>query len=138
LRRARVTVRTFFAAESPPIQVDRVQIQQVLVNLLSNALEAMETSPADKRRITIRTSLRDALVEVSVSDRGVGLPPESETKIFEPFTSTKPDGLGVGLSIARTIVESHGGQLWATPNRGGVAVFHFTLPLDAEGRPDDL
>ena len=115
--------------------MDRVQIQQVLVNLLSNAVEAMQTSPADRRRITIRTSVHDAAVEVAVSDRGVGLPPGSETKIFEPFVSTKPEGLGMGLSIARTIVEAHGGRLWAESNPEGGAVFHFTLPLRGRRPP---
>ena len=138
MRRARVTVETSFSAASPPIQVDRVQIQQVLVNLLSNAVEAMQTSPADMRRITIRTSLRDEAVEVVVSDRGVGLPPGSETKIFEPYVTTKPEGLGMGLSIVRTIVEAHGGRLWATSNPEGGAAFHFTLPLEDGGHPDGV
>ncbi len=138
LRRARVTVETSHSAASPPIQVDRVQIQQVLVNLVSNAVEAMATSPADRRRMTILTSVHDAVVEVAVSDRGVGLPPGSETKIFEPFTSTKPEGLGMGLSIARTIVEAHGGRLWATSHPEGGAVFHFTLPLQAGDHPHDV
>ena len=137
-RRARVTVETCFSAVSPPIRVDRVQIQQILVNLLSNAVEAMRSSPADVRRITIQTSVRDAAVEVVVSDRGVGLPPGNEAKIFEPYMSTKPDGLGMGLSIARTIVEAHGGRLWAEPNPEGGAAFHFTLPLERGGCPSDV
>ena len=133
-----MTVETSFSAASPPIQVDRVQIQQILVNLLSNAVEAMQTSPADMRRITIRTLAGDAAVEVAVSDRGVGLPPGSETKIFEPYVTTKPEGLGMGLSIVRTIVEAHGGRLWAKSNPEGGAAFHFTLPLEEGGRPDGV
>jgi two-component system sensor kinase FixL len=128
MRRARVTVETSFAAASPSVHVDRVQIQQILVNLLSNAVEAMQASPAEMRRITIRTSLGDEEVEVAVSDRGAGLPAEGATKIFEPFITTKPEGLGMGLSIARTIVEAHGGRLWADAAPGGGATFHFTLP----------
>ena len=138
MRRAQVTMETSFFAASPPIQVDRVQIQQVLVNLLNNAVEAMHNSPPDRRQLTIRTSVCDGALEVAVSDGGVGLPPGSETKIFEPFVTTKPEGLGMGLSIARTIVEAHGGRLWAKSNPEGGAVFHFALPLEEEGHPDDV
>jgi two-component system, LuxR family, sensor kinase FixL len=137
-RKAQVTVERSFSPALPPICVDRVQLQQVLVNLLSNAIEAMQASPADTRRITIRTSLDEATVEVVVSDRGVGLPPGSKTKIFEPYVTTKPQGLGMGLSIARTIVEAHGGRLWASSNPEGGAAFHFTLPLEDRGHPDDV
>ncbi len=137
-RRARVTVETSFSATSPPIQVDRVQIQQILVNLLSNAIEAMQTSPPDMRRITIQTSVCDDAVEVAVSDRGVGLPPGSETKIFEPYVTTKPEGMGMGLSIVRTIVEAHGGRLWARSNPEGGATFYFTLPLEDGGHPNGV
>jgi two-component system sensor kinase FixL len=118
--------------------VDRVQIQQIIVNLLSNAIEAMESSPPDMRWITIQTSVCDDVVEVAVSDRGVGLPPGSETKIFEPYVTTKPDGVGMGLSIVRTIVEAHGGRLWARSNPEGGATFCFTLPLDNGGHPNGV
>jgi two-component system sensor kinase FixL len=130
-----VTVETSFAAASPPLQVDRVQIQQVLVNLVGNAVEAMRTSPAEVRRILIRTSIGDDAVEVAVADRGVGLPPGSETKIFEPYVTTKADGMGMGLSICRTIVEAHGGRLWASSNPDGGATFFFTLPFETGGHP---
>jgi PAS domain S-box-containing protein len=138
MRRARVTVDAAFAAASPPIQVDRVQIQQVLVNLLTNAVEAMGGAPKGARQIAIRTAVGEGAVEVAVADRGVGLPPGRETKIFEPFVSTKPNGLGMGLSIARTIVEAHGGRLWAEANPAGGAVFQFTLPFEKGGCRDDL
>jgi two-component system sensor kinase FixL len=115
--------------------VDRVQIQQVLVNLISNAVEAMLTSPAEMRRITIRTLQHATEVEITVADHGIGLPPSSEMKIFNPFVTTKPNGLGLGLSIVRTIVEGHGGRVWASPNyEGGGSVFHFTIPL-VDGAP---
>ena len=138
MRRARVTVETSFSAASPPVQVDRVQIQQIVVNLLSNAIEAMENSPPDMRWITIQTSVCDDAVEVAVSDRGTGLPPGSETRIFEPYVTTKPDGVGMGLSIVRTIVEAHGGRLWAKSNPEGGATFCFTLPLDDGGHPNGV
>ena len=137
-RKARVTVETSFSANLPPVQVERVQIQQILVNLLSNAIEAMQASPPDLRRITIQTSVRDKAVEVAVSDRGVGLPPGGETKIFEPYVTTKPDGVGMGLSIVRTIVEAHGGRLWARSNPEGGATFYFTLPFEDGGRPNGV
>jgi PAS domain S-box-containing protein len=136
LRRARVTVDTSFSAAAPPVRADRVQIQQVFVNLLSNAVEAMHGVAPDMRRVTIQTSLGDGAVEVVVSDCGAGLPPGSETKIFEPYVTTKPQGLGMGLSIVRTIVEAHGGRLWATANPAGGAAFHFTLPLEGSSQPN--
>jgi PAS domain S-box-containing protein len=128
-RRACVTVETSFSAASPPVQVDRVQIQQVLVNLLSNAVEAMQATPAETRRVMIRTSVRDGSVEIAVADRGAGLPPDAEAKIFEPFVTTKPEGMGMGLNIARSIAEAHGGALWAESNAEGGATFRFTLPV---------
>ena len=137
-RRARVTVETLLAAAVPAFQADRVQIQQVFVNLLNNAMEAMQTVPAKMRQITLQTVLGDGAIEVVVSDRGVGLPPGCETKIFEPYVTTKPQGLGMGLSIVRTIVEAHGGRLWATANPEGGAAFHFTLPLDDGGHFDGV
>jgi two-component system, LuxR family, sensor kinase FixL len=135
-RRAHVTVQTEFAAVSLPVCVDRVQIQQVVVNLVSNAIEAMQTTPANARRIEIRTLPREGAVEVSVSDCGVGLPPGKESKIFEAFVTSKPEGMGVGLSIARTIVEAHGGELSARSNPEGGATFRFSLPFAREGGCD--
>jgi len=94
----------------------------------------MLTSPPEMRRITIRTLLHASDVEITVADRGIGLPPGSEENIFHPFATTKPAGMGMGLSIVRTIVEGHGGKVWASPNHDGGSVFHFTLPL-VEGAP---
>jgi PAS domain S-box-containing protein len=138
LRSAQTAVETSFAAGLPSIEADRVQIQQVIVNLLSNAVDAMADSPRDMRKITIRTSVSEAMVEVAVCDRGAGLPPGSDTRLFEPFVSTKPEGLGMGLSIARTIVTAHGGRLWATSNPEGGATFHFTLPFEHGGRSNGI
>jgi two-component system sensor kinase FixL len=107
--------------------VDRVQVQQVLVNLLRNAMDAMQD--AERRELTISiVPARDDMVEVAVADTGPGISPEIKAKLFQPFVTSKAHGMGVGLSISRTIVESHGGSLWAEPNEGGGAVFRFTLP----------
>lgn len=133
LRRAEVTVETSFSPNSPAVPADRVQIQQVFVNLLTNAVEAMHTVPADVRQIVIRTLLGEKAIEIVVSDRGMGLPAENPAQIFEPYVTTKPEGLGMGLTIVRTIVEAHGGKLWATANPEGGAAFHFTLPLGEGG-----
>jgi PAS domain S-box-containing protein len=138
MRRNRVRVETSFAPAAPPVRVDRVLIQQTIVNLLGNAVEAMQSTPLHARQIAIRTALGDEAVEVVISDRGPGLPPGSEPRIFEPFVSTKPNGLGMGLSIARTIVEAHGGQLSARSNAEGGASFRFTLPCrDGDHRHGD-
>jgi len=120
----------------PPVLVDRIQVQQVLFNLMRNALEAMaDEAAADgggmprRRELVVTASMAGhAMVEVAVADAGPGLTPEVAERLFEPFVSTKPDGMGVGLSICRTIVEAHGGRLWAEDNPGGGTVFRFTLP----------
>ncbi len=113
------------AESAPTVVADKVQIQQVLFNLVRNALEAMEgeTKPA----LTISTRTVDDVVEISVADEGPGLHPEIRARLFEPFTTTKAGGMGVGLSICRTIIESHGGRLWADQNAAKGTVFRFTL-----------
>jgi two-component system sensor kinase FixL len=115
------------------VLVDRVQIQQVLVNLIRNAVEAMageDAHEAPPRREVIITAAPAGpeMVEVSVADTGPGLPPEVVDRLFEPFVSTKPNGMGVGLSICRTIVSMHDGRLWAEPNGEAGTVFRFTVP----------
>ena len=113
--------------------MDRVQIQQVLVNLIRNAAEAMEGSP--RREITLATAPHEVgLIEVSVADTGPGLPADVAGRLFEPFVTTKPDGMGVGLSICRTIIEAHGGHIRAEANPEGGTVFRFTLEA-SEGLP---
>jgi signal transduction histidine kinase len=112
----------------PDVDADAVEIEQVLINLARNALEAMQESPGDTPTLTVATRLQDAaLVEVIVRDTGPGLANGTEV-IFEPFHTTKPNGLGMGLAISRTIVESHGGTLAALPNPIRGATFRFTLP----------
>jgi signal transduction histidine kinase len=127
---ASLRVRFDFSAAERPIVSDRVQIQQVIFNLVRNALEA--TAGRKSREITLATRLTgNAELEISVADNGSGLGEDPET-VFRPFASTKAKGMGIGLSICRTIVEAHGGRLWAEPRAGGGAVFRFTLPLAPE------
>jgi two-component system sensor kinase FixL len=113
----------------PTTQVDRVQIQQVLLNLIRNAIEAMDG--LDVRELSISSTTQDGAVLVSVADTGNGIAPEIEAKLFQPFVTTKSDGMGIGLSVCRTIVEAHGGRLWMEPNAGGGSVFRFTVPSGA-------
>jgi two-component system sensor kinase FixL len=107
--------------------VDRVQVQQVLVNLLRNAMDAMQDAPRRELTISIAPS-SDDMVEVAVADTGPGISPDIRPRLFQPFVTSKSHGMGVGLSISRTIIESHGGTLIAEPNEGGGAIFRFTLP----------
>lgn len=133
LRRAGLRVEPHLAERRLPVAADRVQIEQVLLNLLRNAGEAMDGTPARRRRLRVRTRHDAAgFVEVVVEDNGPGLPKEQRERIFEPFHTTKPNGMGVGLAICRTIVQSHGGRIWVESPRGGGAAFHFTLPAEAE------
>jgi PAS domain S-box-containing protein len=120
-----VAMRTDLSAELPKIMVDRVQLQQVFMNLMLNAIEAMEDCRGE---LTVKSELQDGQLQFSVSDTGVGLPTEKMDEIFSAFFTTKPQGSGMGLAISRSIVESHGGRLWACAKSGGGATFHFTLP----------
>jgi len=122
-----VRVRFEFAPRADFVLADRVQIQQVLLNLMRNAIEAMET--AERRELVISTALSaDKMIEIGVADTGAGIAPEVAAQLFQPFVTTKRHGMGVGLSISRTIVEAHGGSIAARPNPGGGTAFFFTLP----------
>jgi PAS domain S-box-containing protein len=123
---ARTSIVTDLSAELPKIMVDRVQLQQVFMNLMLNGIEAMANSGGE---LAVKSELHDGQLQFSVSDTGVGLPTEKMDHIFSAFFTTKPQGSGMGLAISRSIVESHGGQLWASTNGGGGATFHFTLPI---------
>jgi len=125
-----VKIRAECEADMPRILADRVQLQQVLMNLMLNAIEAMKDTGGD---LTIRSRVNaEGQLTVSISDTGVGLPTEGADLIFDPFHTTKPQGTGMGLTITRSIVESYGGRVWATANQGAGATFHFTLPTGAE------
>jgi len=121
-----VVMRTDLSAELPEIKVDRVQLQQVFMNLILNGIEAMKDPGGE---LKVKSEVQDGQLQFSVSDTGVGLPAEKADQIFSAFFTTKPQGSGMGLAISRSIVESHGGQLWATANDGRGATFHFTLPV---------
>ncbi|HTQ15507.1 MAG TPA: PAS domain S-box protein [Rhizomicrobium sp.] len=126
-----VVLRTELADGLPPIYADRVQIQQVLVNLLRNAGEAMRDRPV--RLLSVSTyGPGEALVGVTVADSGPGLPQEVAEQLFKPFVTTKEQGMGVGLSICRTIVEAHQGRIWTSAPAGGGTAFHFELPAGGE------
>jgi signal transduction histidine kinase len=124
-----VSIRTDLAADLPKITADRVQLQQVLMNLILNGIEAMKDMGGE---LTIKTGRGEyGQVLITVNDTGVGLPTGRADEIFNPFFTTKPQGSGMGLAISHSIVESHGGRLWATSHDGRGATFHFTLPTAA-------
>jgi PAS domain S-box-containing protein len=123
------------AQELPPVLADRVQIEQVVLNLVRNALDAMQDTPADQRALTVQTGrTSDGWIETVVSDTGCGLAPETTGQLFQPFYTTKPDGMGMGLAISRTILAAHGGRLEAIPQSGRGATFRFALPPDEKGK----
>ena len=125
-----VTIGVELEADVPNILADRVQLQQVFMNLMLNAIEAMKDIGGELR---IRSRLNpEGQLVISISDTGVGLPADNTERIFEAFHTTKPQGTGMGLAITRSIVESHGGRIWATANQGVGATFHFTLPVETE------
>jgi signal transduction histidine kinase len=127
----KVSVQTQLAEGLPLIQGDRVQLQQVILNLIKNAVEAMSGVSEGSRRLLIGTGKDGSgKVLVAVQDSGPGLKPESFERLFDSFYTTKPDGTGMGLSICRSIVEAHGGRIWATPNAGPGITMQFTLPIN--------
>jgi signal transduction histidine kinase len=123
-----VSVRTQLAEGLPPVQGDRVQLQQVLLNLIINAIEAMRDVGEDERELLISTRHEPDGVSVEVRDSGPGFAPAALERVFEAFYTTKPGGLGLGLSICRSIIEAHNGRLWASPNAPGGAIFGFIVP----------
>lgn len=111
------------------VKIDRVQIIQVLVNLLSNAIEAMRDTPAQEREIVVEVTMADQnFVEVAIQDNGVGIRPDARDQVFMPFYTTRTKGLGLGLSLSYSIIQAHGGRMWSEPNNQQGTVFRFTLP----------
>jgi PAS domain S-box-containing protein len=134
-RRSSVMVRTLFTDDLSPVAGDRVQLQQVVLNLVLNAIEAMSSIGERARELVITTRNIDAKqVQVTVEDSGIGLDPNAIDKIFDSFYTTKPSGMGMGLSISRSILQAHGGRLWATAKASPGTMFHFTIPKYHEER----
>jgi C4-dicarboxylate-specific signal transduction histidine kinase len=131
LRRTGASLRTEMPGNLPPVVVDRVLLQQVILNLMMNAVEAMRAVSDRVRVLRIRTEEQPSgSIVVLVQDSGVGLDPNSSSRMFEAFYTTKMEGIGMGLAISRSIVEAHGGRLWAVANDGPGSTFCFTLPID--------
>jgi C4-dicarboxylate-specific signal transduction histidine kinase len=130
-----VTTHTLLAENLPLVVADHVQVQQVLLNLITNSIEAMKTVLDRPRVLRIETQRHNGdTVIVTVRDSGVGLNESQKQNLFEPFYTTKPQGLGMGLSICRTIIERYGGRLWAEANEGPGATFNFSLPNEEGGK----
>ena len=128
LTRSRVSLRTDLAPDLPYVLGDRVQLQQVMLNLIMNGIDAMSMINDRPRELLIQSAKHSEGVLIQVQDSGPGIDPGQADRIFEPFFTDKPEGIGMGLSISRSIVESHGGRLWAVPGARG-ALFEFSLPL---------
>ena len=137
LRNHEVTLAVEFASGLPPVFGDRVQLQQVLLNLVVNAIEAMKAVKDRPRELQVRCDQHEpGAVIAAVRDSGVGLDPQGEDRLFEAFYTTKPDGLGMGLSISRSIIEAHGGRLWASMNDDHGVTLQFTLPTNGDDEQD--
>jgi PAS domain S-box-containing protein len=136
LHRHGVALETQLFDEAPPLRADRIQLQQVILNLIVNAIEAMSGAGAGPRELSIRSGTDGSPhVLVAVRDSGPGLEPKSVDRVFDAFYTTKPQGLGMGLAICRSIIEAHGGRLWATANDGRGATFQFVLPIGGPNAP---
>jgi C4-dicarboxylate-specific signal transduction histidine kinase len=118
----------------PAVSVDRVQLQQVLVNLIMNAVEAMSPVNGRDRQLTIGADANGQEVTITVADTGSGIDPKKLERIFEPFFTTKSEGMGLGLAICRSIIDAHGGRLWASPHTPFGTIFHMTLLSAETGR----
>jgi signal transduction histidine kinase len=127
--RNKVSIEIELAPDLPPVLGDRVQLQQVILNLISNAIEAMIGIAEQERRLAIRSQVQHAShVRISVEDRGIGISSKVMGRLFEPFFTTRTQGIGMGLAISLSIIEAHEGRLWAESNPDQGATFQFTLP----------
>jgi C4-dicarboxylate-specific signal transduction histidine kinase len=134
-----VSVNTELAPELPVVNGDRVQLQQVLLNLMINGCDAMADTPKHERNLVVRTELvAGEGVRVSVADQGCGIPPNVRERVFEPFITTKKQGMGLGLAVCRTIIAAHGGKLWVENNPGRGATFTFSLKRKERGDEEAL
>ena len=131
-QRKQVTIHSQLGESLPAIEADRVQLQQVLLNLCMNGIEAMHETDASERQLTVQTVMSNGSVLAVVSDRGMGIEPAKSEQLFKPFHTTKANGMGMGLAISRSIIESFGGKLWAESNAGGGAIFSFSLPAGSQ------
>jgi C4-dicarboxylate-specific signal transduction histidine kinase len=125
-----LVIVTEFSSGLPPLFGDRVQLQQVIINLILNGAVAMKQTPAVRRRLVIKTEIQqESAIKVSVADLGTGIDEQNSEVLFEPFYTTKPHGMGMGLAISQTIIREHGGTICASNHPDGGAVFAFTLPV---------
>ena len=133
LRAAQVIVRTEFDADLPSVRGDRIQLQQVILNLIANATDAMRNVEDRTRSLRVTTASEgEYKVRLSVRDSGVGIAPNDVNMLFDPFYTTKRHGMGIGLSVSRSIIEAHEGQLWADANDGPGVTFTFSIPCGLE------
>ncbi|HEY4424743.1 MAG TPA: ATP-binding protein [Pyrinomonadaceae bacterium] len=131
-QRKQVIIHSQLGESLPVVEADRVQLQQVLLNLCMNGIEAMHETDANQRQLTVQTVMSNGSVLAAVSDRGMGIEPAKAEQLFKPFHTTKANGMGMGLAISRSIIESFGGKLWAESNAGGGAIFSFRLPARSQ------
>jgi len=134
LRSHDIVLQTRLDSTLPKVMGDRVQLQQVILNLVKNAIEAMNGVNDRRRELTLVSARAPDGAVVEVRDSGIGLDTHGAERLFEAFYTTKPEGLGIGLSISRSMVEAHGGRLWAAPNEPHGAVFAFSLPVSKAGQ----
>jgi signal transduction histidine kinase len=132
--RHNISVRTELAADLPAIVGDRVQLQQVAMNLIVNGIEAMKDVEGTREMVITSQRVQDDEILISISDTGAGLPSQLAERVFDPFFTTKPHGTGMGLRISRSIIESHGGRLWTVGSRARGATFHIRLPAAVPGQ----
>jgi signal transduction histidine kinase len=130
IARHNVALRTDLAVDLSPVRGDPVQLKQVLVNVIINGTESMSEGSSEPRELWVTSQNHTAdQVLIAVRDSGVGIDPSTVEKLFEPFVTNKPGGMGMGLAISRSIVDAHGGRLWAVPNEGRGATFQFSIPV---------